>query len=105
MTDDQLTVEVELFKESGKWGYTETWRVPASHGEGGVSMRNSPDYRNIGGPVLVPESDVFPIPHLLTGATAEEQRWNAARAERRRIEDEQRQQDAVRRLTEEGVLP
>ncbi|WIE81284.1 hypothetical protein [Curtobacterium sp. MCSS17_016] len=101
---DQLTVEVELFKESGKWGYTETWQVPENHGEGAVSMRNSPDYRNIGGPVLIPESDVFTVPHLLTGATIEEQRWNAERAERLRLEDEQRRADIERRLTEEGVL-
>ncbi len=95
---NQLTVEVELFKQSGKWGYTETWRVPERHGEGAVSMRNSPDYRNIGGPVLIPESDVFTVPHILTGATAEEQQWNAERAERKRAEDQQRSQEILRSL-------
>jgi len=101
---DQLTVEVELFKESGKWGYTETWRVPEGHSEGAVSMRRSPDYRNIGGPVLIPESDVFSVPHILTGATIEERSWNAARAELKRVEDERRRADNERRLIDEGVL-
>lgn len=102
---DQLTVKVDLFKESGKWGYSEVWRVPESYREGAVSMRNSPDYRNMGGPVLIPESDVFSVPHILVGATREEQMWNAERAQRRQAEDEQRQRDRIRRLTEEGVLP
>jgi hypothetical protein len=101
---DQLTVEVLLFKPSGKWAYSEMWRVPEVHALGAVDMRLSPDYRNIGGPVLVPESDVFTVPHLLTGATAEEQAWNAARAERARIEAKQRRADIEARLTEEGVL-
>lgn len=102
---DQLTVEVQLFKPSGKWAYTDVWRVPEGHTFGAVDMRHSPDYRNVGGAVLIPESNVFTVPHLLTGATLEEQRWNAERVERKRTEDEQRRAGIEARLTEEGILP
>ena len=100
------TIEVLLFKESGKYYTTDQWRLPEGFtpGESAVVMRNSPDYRNLYGPVLIPESDVFTVPHILTGATIEEQTWNAARDRRRRAEDEQRRIDLEARLTAEGVL-
>ncbi|WIB65912.1 hypothetical protein [Curtobacterium sp. MCBD17_040] len=56
------TVEVILFKQSGKYYTTDFWRVPEQHAEGPVSMRNSPDYRNIDGPVLIPENNLWGAP-------------------------------------------
>lgn len=71
----QRTVSVTLFKESGKYYTSESWRAPEHDGYlDPTDMRKSPDFRRIGdGPVLIeadphshaPEDENWGFPHIL----------------------------------------
>lgn len=59
---------VILFKFGGKYYTEEEWRIPEKT-MGPWDMRDSPDFRTIGGgPVLVPEQEPWGFPHLIIGA-------------------------------------
>lgn len=69
----QRTASVTLFKPSGKYYTSESWRVPEK-AIGPYDMAESPDFRRIdGGPVLVeteahdehPEDKNWGFPHLI----------------------------------------
>lgn len=58
------TVEVEHFKESGKYNVTDMWRIP----EGAIGphdMVNSPDFRDIGCTIVVPTQEPWGYPAVL----------------------------------------
>ena len=69
------TATVILFKESGKYYTTESWRVPDKKFTGPYDMIDSPDFRRISGrgPVLVSSDGELPgdenwgFPHLFPG--------------------------------------
>lgn len=75
------TVQVTLFKPSGKYYTTETWRIPLIvPGEslgtingmrnviGPYDMLHSPDFRRIsGGAVLIESQEPWGYPHLFSG--------------------------------------
>lgn len=60
-----LTVEVTLFKASGKFYTTEPWRIPAG-AIGPYDMVRSPDFRRINGDgaVLIGSQEPWGFPHL-----------------------------------------
>lgn len=58
------TVEVILFKRSGKYYTSEPWRIPED-AIGPYDMERSADFRRIdGGAVLIPEQEPWEYPHL-----------------------------------------
>ena len=64
------TVEVILFKPSGKYYTTEEWRIP-ERAIGPYDMADSLDFRRIsGGPVLIPSQEPWGFPHLFPSGVA-----------------------------------
>lgn len=76
--DKPLTVDVTLFKASGKYYTTEPWRVPAD-AIGPYDMSRSPDFRRISdsGAVLIGSQEPWGFPHLFPTLVADEPLRNA----------------------------
>ena len=55
---------VILFKESGKYYTEEEWTIP-ENAIGPYDMKNSPDFRDWGGPILVDTQEPWGYPHLI----------------------------------------
>lgn len=67
LTETPETVEVILFKPSGKYYTVEPWRVPVN-AIGPYDMIRSPDFRRIsGGHVLIEAQEPWGYPHLFPG--------------------------------------
>ena len=71
------TATVILFKESGKYYTSESWRVPDKKFTGPYDMIDSPDFRRIGGGAVLVSSDEdfdgdenWGFPHLFPGVGA-----------------------------------
>lgn len=64
---DITEVEVILFKDSGKYYTTETWKLPDKEGYiGPYDMKFSADFHRIGnGKVLIPSQEPWGYPHLI----------------------------------------
>lgn len=63
-----MKVEVELFKDSGKYYTTEEWEIP-ENAIGPYDMKRSKDFRRISGtgPVLIVAQEPWGFPHLFPG--------------------------------------
>lgn len=65
-----MKASVTLFKPSGKYYTCEEWEIPAD-AIGPYDMKNSPDFRRIGGgAVLVDTQEPWGLPHLFAGESA-----------------------------------
>jgi hypothetical protein len=66
MEREEVKATVTLFKMSGKYYTTESWRVPPD-AIGPYDMLRSPDFRRIDSGSVLVESDHWGYPHLFPG--------------------------------------